>query len=168
MKMNLLLQSFPMRLSSALLLLLLLPWSLHAQEGLSLQQCLAYAKTNHLSVQMATNEVVSTKERVGEGLALFMPQVNGSFSFDDNLKRPTTIIPAGVFSPQEIQIQFGNQFTTNAVVQLDQLIYDQSVINLLKANKPLVELYELRKEKSVQDVAYSTATAYFQVLVVKE
>lgn len=148
---------------------ILMPWQQAlAQENYSLQECLTFSKANHLSIKIATNEVANSKERVGEGVALYLPTVNGSATFDDNLKRPTTIIPAGTFSPTEIKVQFGNQFASSAVVQLDQVLYDQSIITQFKSNKPYMEMTELRKAKSVEDVLYNTAVAYFQVLVVQE
>ena len=147
---------------------ILMPWQAQAQENYSLQECLTFSKANHLSIKIATNEVANSKERVGEGVALYLPTVNGSATFDDNLKRPTTIIPAGTFSPTEIKVQFGNQFASSAVVQLDQVLYDQSIITQFKSNKPFMEMSELRKAKTVEDVLYNTAVAYFQVLVVQE
>jgi outer membrane protein len=162
--------AIPMRLIFKLFaaLPILMPWQAQAQENYSLQECLTFSKANHLSIKIATNEVANSKERVGEGVALYLPTVNGSATFDDNLKRPTTIIPAGTFSPTEIKVQFGNQFASSAVVQLDQVLYDQSIITQFKSNKPFMEMSELRKAKTVEDVLYNTAVAYFQVLVVQE
>lgn len=155
-------------LRTVLFAVLLLPLGAQAQEAYSLQECLVYAKANHLNVKMAANEVQNSREKVGEGVASFLPQVNGSLGFDDNLKRPTTIIPAGTFSPQEIRVQFGNQYASSATVQLDQVIYDQSLISGLKANRPYIEMSELRMAKTIEDVAYNTAVAYYQVLILKE
>jgi len=141
---------------------------LHGQENFTLKRCLDYAKVNHQNIKIATNKVASSIAQRSEGLSLYMPQINGSVSFDDNLIRPTTIIPAGTFSPTELRVQFGNQFASNAVVQLDQLIYDQSILSVIKASKPYLEMTELQKAKTVEDVLYNTASAYFQVLVVRE
>ena len=147
---------------------LLTPWQAFAQEDFSLKQCLAYAKAHHLNVKLAENEIVKSREQVAEGIASYLPQVNGSVGFDDNLKRPTTIIPAGTFGPNETRIQFGNQYSTNAVVQLDQIVYDQTILTGLKANKPYIEMAELRKAKTEEDIAYNTAVSYYQVLVLQE
>jgi outer membrane protein len=159
-----------MRLFQRLLLALplLTPWQAFAQEDYTLKQCLAYAKAHHLNVKLAENEIVKSREQIAEGISGYLPQVNGSVGFDDNLKRPTTIIPAGTFSPTEIEVQFGNQFSTNAVVQLDQVIYDQTILTGLKANKPYIEMAELRKAKTEEDIAYNTAVTYYQVLVLQE
>jgi outer membrane protein len=147
---------------------LLTPWQAFAQEDFSFKQCLAYAKAHHLNVKLAENEIVKSREQVAEGIASYLPQVNGSVGFDDNLKRPTTIIPAGTFGPNETRIQFGNQYSTNAVVQLDQVVYDQTILTGLKANKPYIEMAELRKAKTEEDIAYNTAVSYYQVLVLQE
>lgn len=164
------LSTFTMRLIQRVLLALplLMPWQAFAQEDFSLKQCLAYAKAHHLNIKLAENEIVKSREQVAEGISSYLPQVNGNVGFDDNLKRPTTIIPAGTFSPSEIRVQFGNQYSTNAAVQLDQVIYDQTILTGLKANKPYIEMAELRKAKTEEDVAYNTAVSYYQVLVLQE
>ena len=134
----------------------------------SLKECVAYALKNHLSNTVASNEILAANEKAKEALAGYLPQVNTNITFDDNLKRQVSVIPAGAFSPNEIRIQFGNQYNTNATAQVDQVVYDKSMLLGLKAAEPNKQLAVLKKEQTEDNLIYSTANAYFQVLVYLE
>ncbi|AFK03791.1 outer membrane efflux protein [Emticicia oligotrophica DSM 17448] len=135
---------------------------------LSLKGCVDYALKNHLSNTIANNEILAAKEKEREALSGYLPQVNANIGFDDNLKRQVSVIPAGAFSPTEIRIQFGNQYNTNAAAQVDQVIYDKSMLLGLKAAEPNNQLAALKKEQTQENLIYNTANAYFQVLVYLE
>lgn len=135
---------------------------------LSLKNCVDYALKNHLSNTIANNEILAAKEKEREALSGYLPQINTNITFDDNLKRQVSVIPAGAFSPNEIRVQFGNQYNTNATAQLDQVIYDKSMLLGLKAAEPNNQLAALKKEQTQDNLIYNTSNAYFQVLVYVE
>jgi outer membrane protein len=137
------------------------------QKPMSLKECIRYSLENHISNDICTNDIKIAGQKALEGVSGYLPQVNSSVSLDDNLKRPVTIIPAGLFGPNESQIQLGAQYSTTAVVQLDQTIYDQSLIYGIRANKPNQEIAGLKKEKNDEDLIYNTAASYYQVLIFK-
>lgn len=147
---------------------LLLGSSLMAQNTMSLRQCIDYGLKHHSLQTISNNEIASARERVREGLSGYLPQVNGSVTFDDNIKRPTTVIPAGTFSPEEIRVQFGNQYSTNAAVQLDQVIYDRSLLLGLKALDPYADVAGLNKEKNEQSLMYGAAMSYYAIQIYLE
>lgn len=138
------------------------------QEPWSLKKCIDYGLENHLSAQISQQGVVKARQQALEGIAGYLPQVNGSFSIDDNLKRQTQIIPAGIFGPDPVQVQFGTQFNSSAMLQVDQTIYDQSLISGLTANKPNVELAEMSVEQNEETLMYNISSAYFAVFVYVE
>ncbi|MEZ4901917.1 MAG: TolC family protein [Spirosomataceae bacterium] len=134
----------------------------------SLKALVDFAFKNHLSNSIANNEILSAKEKEREALSGYLPQVSVNVGFDDNLKRQVSVIPAGAFSPNEIRVQFGNQYNTNATAQVDQVIYDKSMLLGLKAAQPNNQLAVLKKEQTQDNLIYNTASAYFQVLVYVE
>lgn len=135
---------------------------------LSLKSCIDFALKNHLNNAIANNEILAANEKAKEALSGYLPQVSTNITFDDNLKRQVSVIPAGAFSPNEIRIQFGNQYNTNATAQLDQVIFDKSMLLGLKAAEPNTQLAILKKEQTQDNLIYNTANAYFQVLVYLE
>jgi outer membrane protein len=153
----------------SLLGVLLLGGSSWAQSPMSLKECIDYGLKNHGMQIVAANDIASAHQRVREGLASYLPQVNGSATFDDNLKRPTSVIPGAIFgSPEDVKVQFGNQFVAGGVVQLDQVIYDRNLLLGLKALDPYGDIAVLTKEKNEQMLMYGAAMSYYQVQIFME
>lgn len=147
----------------------LLGISAYAQETVSIKDAIGYSLKNHGSNLIYDNEIKIAKSKSKEALAAYLPQVNGTFSLDDNLKLQTTVLPGAMFGRDEdIQVQMGNKFNTTAVIQLDQTIYDQALIYGIKAGVPAKKIAELKRDKNNEDLIYNTATAYSQILLLKE
>lgn len=146
--------------------------TIHAQQSTpqiySLKNCIEYTLGQNPSNALYDNQIRIAERQQQEGLANYLPQVNFTGTFDDNLKRPVTIIPAGAFSKEDLRVQFGNQYATALTLQADQVIYDQSVIEGIKANKPNIEMAKFKKMRNDDDLIYNTAAAYYQVLIYKE
>lgn len=139
-----------------------------AQQTYTLKTCIDYSLSNHLSNQVVSNNVDIANQQGREALAGYLPQVNGSASFDYNIKRQTNIIPAGAFSPTETRIQFGQPFVTNPMIQMDQVIYDQSLIYGIKANAPNKEIAALSVKQNQEDLIYNTTAAYIEAVIYAE
>jgi len=139
-----------------------------AGEPLSLGDCIAYSLQHHPSVKAAGYDLDAAKQRAVEAASYYLPQVAGTGTLDDNIKRMTTVIPAGAFSPVDLKVQFGNQYTTNLYAQVDQVIYDQSLLTSISANKPNIELANLQRARNEEAVSYNTAVSYYNVVIQKE
>lgn len=157
------------RLTVGLLLILTVVLKTAAQQPFSLKQSLEYGFENHPTIATSLNDIESAKYRVREGYSAYLPQINGSFSLDDNLKLQTNVIPSGTFgNPQPIEVRFGTKYAAVGNVQLDQKIYDQSLISGFVAYKPSVDLSRMNMGKAKEDIAYNIASSYIKVLVVRE
>lgn len=142
---------------------------LNAQEKvMSLKDCIDYSLVNNPSSSVYENQVAISQQQNREGLSAYLPQVNLTGTLDDNIKRQVTIIPAGTFGPEPTKVQFGNQYQSAVTGQLDQVIYDQTLINSIKASKMNVELAGLKMVKNEDDIIYNTASSYYQVLIYQE
>lgn len=135
---------------------------------MSLKDCINYSLANSPTNSIYANQVAIANQQNREGIAGYLPQVNATGSLDDNIKRQVTIIPAGAFGPNPTKVQFGNQYASTANAQLDQVIYDQTLINSIKASKMNIGLASLKMEKNEDDIIYQTANAYYQVLIYQE
>lgn len=135
------------------------------QPVFTLKDCIQYSLKNHPSHTVYNNDMEVARKRGTEAIASYLPQVNGTGTFDDNLKRQVTIIPAGAFSPTDIKVQFGVKYTTNVYAQVDQPIYDQVLINSIKANGPNMEIARLQKQKNDDQLIYNTASAYYSCVI---
>jgi len=143
--------------------------SVQAQTGsYTLKQCIEYGQTNHPGIQVGEYDIAFARNRVKEGVAMYLPQINGSFSLDNNLKLQASVIPGGIFGPDPVEVRFGTKFMSNAALQAEQKIFDYSLIAGYQGNKPSINLSETQLEKTREDIAYNIAVAYEQVLVNKE
>ena len=141
-----------------------------AQQKFTLKQCIDYSLTNHLSNQVYQNNIEIANQQGREALAGFLPQVSGSTTFDYNIKRQTSIIPANAFAPgtPERRIQFGQPFLTTPVVQLDQVLYDQALLYGIKANTPNKEISALTLKQNQEILIYTTTAAYVEAVIYSE
>ncbi|HEY1054622.1 MAG TPA: TolC family protein [Emticicia sp.] len=134
----------------------------------SLKESIAYSLKNNPTSTIYKNEVLIAKEKKTEALAGYLPQVNGTATFDDNLKRQVSVIPAGAFSPEEIRVQFGNQYNTSLVAQVDQVLFDRTVSVAKEANKVNTLIADLKLLQNNETIVYNTIMAYYQILTYNE
>ena len=121
--------------------------------AMNLKDCIDYTLKHNLTIPIYTNDIKSANQKKMEAVSGYLPQINGQLAWDDNLKRQVTVIPgAALGQPQDIRVQFGNQYNTNASLQADQTIYDQSLLSGLKAIKPNIEAAELKMPTNTTQV----------------
>ncbi|ABG60055.1 TolC family protein [Cytophaga hutchinsonii] len=157
-----------MRIYSLCIGFLLFTTQVYAQQKLTLKECIAFSLQNHLSNKVYLNNVEIANQQGREALAGYLPQVAGTATFDYNIKRQTTIIPAGAFSPTETRLQFGQPFLTTPVIQLDQVLYDQSLLYGIKANGPNKEISALSLKQNQETLIYNTSAAYIETVIYSE
>jgi len=159
-----------MRIKHILLITLLFVSLLktHAQPGYSLTDCIQYSLTHHMSARINSNKVKIAKEQLKQSISAYLPQINNSVEFINNLKLATTVIPAGIVSKTPLNVQFGQKYNANLSLDVSQPIYNQEKIDAIRANKPNLEIVALQDKQNQETLIYNTAMAYFQVLICKE
>jgi len=137
---------------------------------MTLKECINFGLQNHRSVTVSRNNATAAREKAREVLSQYLPQVNVNASLDYNIKLQQNVIPAGSFPGQteEQRITFGTKYNSTQMVQLDQKIYDQSLLTGLQANKSNNELAELGVEQNNQNLIYNISTSYYQILVAQK
>lgn len=162
---------YPGRKFRALLLLFTLPFVkgsvsvIYAQQILSLEACVKKAFESRPDIRNAQLTLMATKAQIREGYSPYLPQASGTFTLDDNLKLQTSVIPAGIFGPEPINVRFGTTYMGVASAQVDQKVYDQGLITGFKAFKPALEAAVESITKLRNDAAYEVASAYVQAAV---
>ncbi|QHS63332.1 TolC family protein [Chitinophaga agri] len=148
--------------------LTLLPSWLFGQSVWTLRSCIEYGIKNNRNSVIYDNEKKAADAQAKEALAAYLPAVSLNGTLDDNLKVQQTVIPAGVFGPEDIRVAFTKKFNTNGSAQLDQTIYDQSLIIGLKANKFNKQQAALNQRKSEETIIYNITNAYYQIFIYRE
>jgi outer membrane protein len=133
-----------------------------AQEKWALKQCIDYGLKNNRNNIIYANEKKAADAKAKEAVADYLPRISLTSSFDNNLKLQQTVIPAGVFGPDEARVSLSKQYNTNTAAQLDQVIYDKALLAGLKANKYNLQQSDLSIQQSQEAIIYNISTAWFQ------
>jgi len=149
-------------------LLLLNTVYLHAQKIYTLEKCIEFSLTHHASIEISQNNIQIAKEQKKQAISSYLLQVNSVLNFIDNLKLPTTVIPAGLFGPNELNVQLGQQYNTNATIDVTQTIYDQSKLNNIKTGSTNVKIAQSQDKQNTELLIYNTTRAYLQVQIYNE
>lgn len=136
-----------------------------AQTKLGLKDCIAYGIKNNGNVKIAQYKESIADQQGREALAGYLPQVAGNASLDDNIKLQSTVLPGAFFGGEDRRVALGTKYMSNVSGQVDQVLFDQSLLVGIRANKPNQENAVLNSRKTKENIIYNVANAYYQVFV---
>lgn len=142
--------------------------------GYTLQEAVNYALSKNLNIKNTQLDALSAEARIGEIRAMGLPQVNGQFSFTDNLIIQKVFLPGNIFDPTApadappVAVPFGIKYLGNANVSLNQMIFNGSYLVGLKAAATYRELAQKNVAQSKITVAEAVTKAYYSALVAEE
>ncbi len=139
-----------------------------AQQGKSLKECIDYGLQHYGTIRVAQYQVETANQQARQALGQYLPQVNGTGNYTDNLKLQSTLLPAGFAGPEPTRISLGSKYQTNLSAQLTQTIYDKSLLIGIKANEANQKLADLNVRQTREEIIYNIATNYYQVFIVQQ
>lgn len=137
---------------------------------ITLKQAINYGLEHHPTVRIYSMQKQQARQAAKEQLSNYLPQVNLSSSLDYNIELQKTVIPEGTFgpgTPKQI-VAFGQKYNSALSGQVDQQIFNMSLISGLQANTPNNELAALSEEENRQNIIYNISNAYFQIITIKK
>ncbi|TDO19655.1 TolC family protein [Pedobacter duraquae] len=146
------------RLTSLILLGLLLSNLTWAQQRLTLKEAVTYAVQNSVNVRKAKLDIDGGRYKTEEIRGQALPQITGNGSLTYN-----PII--GQLVVGDMSFQLGRNWNASAGVQLSQQLFNQTVFTGLKAAKTSESYYNLSANLTEEQVIEQVANAYYQVLV---
>lgn len=167
----------PMRTTTLVFSVWLMSWAAalageEAGEALrvSLKQAQEYAVRFSTETRNARIDVAAAQKKIWETTASGLPQISAAVSYRDNLKIPTTLIPARFLDPDAgegefIGVKFGTQHNAAVDVTASQLVFNGSYIVALQASKVYLRLARNQQEKKEIDVRETVANTYHLVLL---
>jgi len=138
------------------------------QQKWSLKDCIAYGLKNNRSNNIYANDRKAADAQSKEALAAYLPSFNVNASLDDNLKLQESDIPAGIFGPKDLRIALTQKYNTMGTAEVDQTVYDQSLLTGLKANKYSKHQADLNIKQNEESIIYNISTAYYLIYVYRE
>ncbi len=155
-----------------LLCLLIISSVAQAQGSFSVDEAVKYALTNSSTAKNAALDEQSARAKVREITTIGFPQVNASYNVSNNYIIQSVIIPdGGVFGGtpgQPLALKFQPQYGGQAVLSVNQLIFDGSYIVGLQAAQTYRELASRASDISRTQVIYNVKSAYYNVLIARE
>ena len=135
---------------------------------LSLEQAIVLAQDSSYASVNARREMTRALKKKWETTATGLPQINGSVSYNNNIKQPVTLIPGeitggapGSFTP----VVFGTEQNATAQATLEQLIFDGSYLVGLQAAKTFLDFSKNAYDKTQIEVEKSVVNAYGSALM---
>ncbi len=130
--------------------------------GLSLQECVQMAVKKNINVKTARIDKEKSEYKTDETRAALLPKVNFNGSFTDNILLPTTVLPGEFLNKPgtNIAVQMGVQYSSNAVLNISQVLYNQTALTALQLSKKSSKLSSLTVEKASEEIAFEIAKLY--------
>lgn len=153
------------------LLLLAASLTATAQSSFTLKEAVDFALRNNAKAKNANIDEKIAQAKVREITTIGFPKVNASYGINNNYIIQKVIIPANSPinpTPEPQALPFQPQFGGNAVVSVNQLLFDGSYIVGLQAARVYRELSAKSNEMTQVEVAENVKKAYYGVLVNQE
>lgn len=169
-----------MKITVITLLVWLMSWivPLAAEEAaaplhFSLAEAQAFAVKFSTDTRNSRLDVVIARKKIWETTAGGLPQINATLSYRDNLKIPTTLIPAQFLDPDAaegefIGLKFGTQHNATVDVTATQLVFSGSYIVALRASKFYLQQARNQLEKKEIDIRETVAGTYHLILLAEK
>lgn len=138
----------------------------------SLVEAKEYAVKNHFKINDSKLEYSKAIQQKKEYLAAGMPEANITGGFNQFINLPVQVLPVSFFSPgateeEVIAFRAGTEFNSNASLQVNQLLFDGSYFVGVQASKLLIELQNIQKTRSQEDVIFAVIDSYNIAAVAK-
>ncbi|MFZ4260620.1 TolC family protein [Sphingobacterium sp. HJSM2_6] len=138
---------------------------LFAQETLTLQEALKYALQNKAEAKAASLELENAQYQIDEVRAGAKPQISASGTLTYNpMLQKSALDGALMGRPGEtIMVAFGQKWQSNAVLNVNQQIFNQALFTGLKAARSTKEFYLINKELTDEQLIEKVSNSYYQV-----
>jgi outer membrane protein TolC len=148
----------------------------YSQEGktlFSMSEAEAFALEHNEKIKNADLDIIAAEKKIFETIAIGLPQINIEGQFQQMLDIPVQVIDATLFNPAAepgsiTTLQFGQEFTANAALGINQLLFDGSYIVGLQFSKFYKKVAETALAKSQQDTKMFVREAYYNTLVAQK
>lgn len=137
---------------------------------LTLRKAIEFALQNNNASVKAKFDEQESRYNANEVMSQALPQIAITGSFDDNLNIPVQLLPGELIGQPgtSVKAQFGKQYTVTGGIEVNQKIYDQSIIGALKAATASKEFYALNTKKTKEAVIFQITNDYYQLLILQE
>ncbi|HPH85919.1 MAG TPA: TolC family protein [Ferruginibacter sp.] len=134
----------------------------------SVKQAVDYAMQHAVQVRNALVDIKIQRQTNREVTSAAFPQINGSFTLNDYLDIPTSLIPAeftGGTPGTYIPLQFGTKYNATGGIDISQLLFDGQVFVGLQARSAVLKFAEKQAEVTKEQIKVNVYKIYYQLVV---
>lgn len=139
---------------------------LSAQKTVSIDDCIRMSLENNLQVKNAAIDLNSVELRIKEAKSGFLPNVDVGGQLQYYITMPKILVPAEAFGgPAGTYTEFsmGSEQSTNASLQVSQVLYNQKVFIGLKAAKTALNLTDLQMAMTKEQLVSNVCAVYYNL-----
>ena len=139
-------------------------------QRLTLSEAIAHALEHKAEAEKARLDIRKGDAQIAEVRANALPNLSFNSNTSYNPLLQETVLPGEMFGApgQQVKVAFGQKWTSSNMVQLTQVLFNQSVFTGLKAARSTKEFYILNAALTEEQIIERVANAYFQVYQAEE
>jgi outer membrane protein TolC len=136
---------------------------------LSLEESISIALENNHKLRAASERITGAREKSRGVRTLFLPKLKTEFSYTRLNEPPSLDLKAGVFTPQVLSIEMGDDNVYNAQVVVHQPLFAGGKISALnKQARNNLEATKYNYEETKQSLILQVKEAYFTILITQK
>ena len=142
-------------------------------QTMTLGECIRMGVERNLQLQSQRIDIDKGETQIRQSRAMLLPQINGSLQIIDYLKYPVQVSGSTLIDMDfPDQMQWGRvrtmQYTSQLMVQAQVPLYNQSILDAIKAAKVVKQLHTLAYDKAVETLTVQIAKVYYAAQSCKE
>ncbi len=134
-------------------------------QRLTLSEAISHALEHKAEAEKARLDIRKGDAQIAEVRSNALPNLSFNSNTSYNPLLQETVLPGEMFGApgQQVKVAFGQKWTSSNMVQLTQVLFNQSVFTGLKAARSTKEFYILNAALTDEQIIEKVANAYFQV-----
>lgn len=132
----------------------------HSQTILTLKECLEMGIENNLSLEGRRKVIQKSRYGVSENRARLLPQINGFANYNNNFDPPVSVTDGSSYGTP-YNVTHTLQHNSNAGVQLQLPLYNQTIYTSISIAKTVEEIGLLSYEKAREDLIVQISKMYY-------
>lgn len=134
-------------------------------QRLTLSEAISHALEHKAEAEKARLDIRKGDAQIAEVRSNALPNLSFNSNTSYNPLLQETVLPGEMFGApgQQVKVAFGQKWTSSNMVQLTQVLFNQSVFTGLKAARSTKEFYILNAALTEEQIIEKVANAYFQV-----
>lgn len=139
-------------------------------KSVSLSELLKLTLANNQNIKKAKLDIENSRYRYIEGLAVTLPQINGSAGINYNPLLQQSALPGEIIGQpgKTVLIALGQDWNANVGLTFNQVLLDMSLFTGLKAAATSQELFKISSQLTNENIIEQVSTTYYALMIQRQ